>query len=250
MTTDSPSQMLVHLRDLKRQSERRHMHLESSFLNEEELAECRREFPESLYIRYDGGYEGARKQKVIFPRDEEDDFSDIVCLEALTDQRFREIGHRDILGALMHLQIDRHSFGDFWIESDRIYLYTGSQMARFLCDNLTRISNLSVSFRQIDEHPVQQFHTRQIETVIASERADAVVAGLARVSRSEAKEMIRQGKVQFNHVTLEEPDKLCNNGTTVSIRGTGRFTYVGIRHKTRKDRVAAVFLQDIQGKER
>ncbi len=202
-------------------------------------------FPESALIRYDGGYPGAQKKKVIFLCNEEDDFSDIVCLEAKIDQRFRRIGHRDILGALMHLQIDRHSFGDFWIEDDRILLYTGESMGRFLCDNLIRISQLSVSFHPIEERPVQQIRTKRIEVVAASERADAIVAGLVHCSRSEAKMMIRQGLVQLNHIVLEEADKICDNGVTVSIRGTGRFTYQGIARTTRNGRIVAVFLQNI-----
>ena len=250
MMTDEREDALIRLRDLQKQSERRHMHEESFFLNEEELASVQSEFPESALIRYDGGYEGARKKKVIFLRDEEDGFSDIVCLKAETDQRFRTIGHRDILGSLMSLQIDRHSFGDFWMEENCIYLYTSDQMGRFLEDNLTRISRLNVSFHRIEEHPVQVFYTKKVDAVIASERLDAIVASLAHCSRNEAKEMIRQGKVQINHRVLEAPDKMCDNGNTISIRGTGHFTYQGVRNHTKKDRIVAEFLQDIQGKER
>ena len=166
------------------------------------------------------------------------------------DQRFRSIGHRDVLGALMHLQIDRHSFGDFWIEDDGIYLYTSDSMAGFLCDNLIRISSLSVSFERIDEHPAQTFYTREFEAVITSERADSIVAALAKVSRSEAQRMIRQDKVQLNHRPLVEPDELCDNDCTISIRGAGRFRYLGVVRRTRKDRIVVRFSQDIQGKER
>ena len=237
--------VLVHLRDLQRQSERRFMHTEFSFLNEEEQAAARTEFPASDLIRYEGGYPDAMKKKVIFLRDEEDDLCDIVCLKAQIDQRFKGITHRDVLGALMSLQIDRHSFGDFWIEQDRIYLYTSQQMGRFLCDNLVRISSLNVSFEITDEHPSQEFRTKKIKAVIASERADAIVAALAHCSRNEAKQMIRSGKVQFNHVTLVDVDEVCDNNVTISIRGTGRFRYLGAVGKTRKDRITAEFLQSI-----
>ena len=226
------------------------MHTESFFLNESEQAEVKEQFPPSLFIRYEGGYESARKKKVIFPLDEEDDFSDIVCIKAEIDQRFRTIGHRDVLGSLMSLQIDRHSFGDFWIEEDCIYLYTSSSMAKFLCDNLKRIGPLSVDFKEIEEHPVQTFYTKEIEVIVSSERIDAFTAALAHVSRKEAVEMIREQHVQINHRPIAGPDELCDNGCTISIRGAGRFTYKGIVRTTRKDRIVAAFLQDIQGKER
>lgn len=237
--------LAAHLSDLKDKSETWHRSLASSFLNEEEQAAMQKLFPESSLVRYDGGYPDARKKKVIFLADEEDDFSDIVCIQAAIDQRFRKIGHRDILGALMSLQIDRHSFGDFWIADDHIYLYTSETMARFLIDNLIRINQLSVSFEVTDERPVQVFAVKRIQAVCASERMDAIVAGLTHCSRSEAKEMIRQGLVQLNHITLEAPDELAYNNVTISIRGTGRFTYLGTLRKTRGDRIAAEFLQDI-----
>lgn len=238
-------QLLVHLRDLQRQSEIQYRHTESGFLSEEEQAYVMREFPEGDRIRYDGGYPGARKKKVIFLRDEEDDFSDIVCIQAEVDDRFRKIGHRDILGSLMSLQIDRKSFGDLWIRDGKINIYTTEAMARFLIDHLIRIANLNVSFAVTDEHPVQEFQYERLELVIAGLRADAVTAALAHVSRSEAQEMIRRGLVQFNHVTLVDVDEVCNNNCTISIRGTGRFTYVQVLRETRKGRIVAEFLKSV-----
>ena len=86
--------------------------------------------------------------------------------------------------------------------------------------------------------------------MITSERADSIVAALAKVSRSEAQRMIRQDKVQLNHRPLVEPDELCDNDSTISIREAGRFRYLGVVRRTRKDRIVVRFSQDIQGKER
>lgn len=245
--TDQPDYeaLAAHLNDLEEKCMTWHKPQTSYFLNEEEQAAMAQKFPASAHIKYDGGYEGARKKKVIFLYDEEDDFSDIACISARVDQRFRKIGHRDILGALMHLQIDRHSFGDFWIAEDHIYLYTSEMMSEFLCQNLTRINQLSVSFEVTDERPVQVFQTRKFKAVIASERMDAVVAGIAHCSRSRAKQMIQEGLVQVNHVILEHPDKLCDNNSVISIRGYGRYRFLGVVHKTRSDRLAAEFEQSI-----
>jgi len=239
-------ELMAHLSDLQYKSETWHTVTRSRFLNEQELANIQREFPEGSHIRYDGGYPGARKKEVIFLYDEqEDDFSDIVCLCAKADQRFRKIGHRDILGALMHLQIERGSFGDFWLEDNHIYLYTSESMAGFLMDHLTRINQLTVRFEVIAEHPVQTFQMRRLESVAASERADALVAAIAHCSRAKAKEMIRQGLVSLNHVPLEVPDQVCDNDSVISIRGTGRFYYRGVKHETKSGRITVVFDQDI-----
>ena len=244
-TNNSESSILIRLRDLEKQSQQKNRHVESNFLDEEELAVAYKAFPESEYVHYDGGYEGARKKKVIFRVDREDDFSDIVCIKADVDMRFRKITHRDILGALMGLQIERSSFGDFWIEEDSIYLYTSSSMAKFLIENFIKIANLNVTFYQIDEKPIQQFHTKTIQVIVSQPRLDAIVASLAHTSRNHAKEMIQAGKVQINHVVLVSPNELCNNNVTISIRGIGRFQYLGIVQTTKKNRVVCELKQYI-----
>jgi RNA-binding protein YlmH len=38
---------------------------------------------------------------------------------------------------------------------------------------------------------------------------------------------------------------LCNNNVTISIRGSGRFKYLGICRTTRKDRIVAAFRQSV-----
>ena len=237
--------LLAHLEDLKNKCEMWHKPQASQFFNEEEQAEIIKVYTPSKFIRYDGGYENARKKKVIFLFDEEDDFSDVVCLEARIDQRFRKIGHRDILGALMSLQIDRGSFGDFWVHDDKIYLYTSKSMSPFLIDNLTRINQLSVTFKECDDKPSQEFKYKGIEVVVASERLDAIVAGITHLSRAKAKELITSNLVQINNMVVEEPEILCHNNNIISIRGYGRFVYAGVKKETRHDRKLILLKQSI-----
>lgn len=235
----------AHLEDLRDKCETWHKNMRSGFLNEEEQAAMTYDFPASEWIRYEGGYPGARKKRVIFLDHEENDFSDIVCISSRIDQRFRKISHRDVLGALMHLQIDRHSFGDFWVCEDAVHLYTSSSMAGFLIQNLTRINQLNVRFEINENHPVQQFQTKRYTVIAASLRMDAVVAAIAHFSRAQAKEMIKAGLVQLNHIVLVSPDKLCDNNDTISIRGKGRFRFVEVVRKTNSDRIAIEIEQSI-----
>ena len=118
-------------------------------------------------------------------------------------------------------------------------------MADFLCAHLLRIGRLPVSFEVLPDRPAQVFKTREFEAVVSSERIDSLVAVLAKVSRTEAQRMVRQERVQVNHRTLVDTAELCDNDSTISIRGTGRFTYRGVLRRTRKDRIVVGFSQDI-----
>ena len=111
--------------------------------------------------------------------------------------------------------------------------------------NLTKINQLNVHLERTDSHPVQHFKMRSFTAVAASERADALVAALAHVSRAKAAEMIRMGMVSLNHEPLAAGDEVCDNNVTISIRGTGRFIYLGYERKTKAGRIAAQFQQYI-----
>ncbi len=232
--------LIAHLQDLQEHSQLWHATVCSEFLNEEEQAAATKAI---RGISFEGGYPGARFKKAVFRYNDQPD--DIVCLRAKTDQRFRSIGHRDVMGALMHLQIERNSFGDFWIEDGFIYLYTSLRMAEFLIANLIRINQLNVSFEKIDFRPVQHFRFREFEAVVASARLDAIVAGICCCSRNDAKQMIRASLVQVNHQMCDQPDRACNEGATISIRGKGRFIYAGVVRKTKSDRLIGSFRQFI-----
>ena len=236
---------LAHLKDLKNKCELWHKPQASHFFSEEEQAEIMKVYAPSSLIKYDGGYEGARKKKIIFLYDEDDEYTDVVCLEAKIDQRFRQIGHRDILGALMSLQIDGGSFGDFWVEDNHIYLYTSENMSSFLIDNLNKINQLTVSFEKTKERPIQVFKYKDLEMVVSSERLDAIVAAVTNLSRNKSKELIESGLVQINHIVVEEPENLCHNNNIISIRGYGRFIYAGVIKETKHARKLILLKQSI-----
>ena len=233
MMNEEREELSAHLRDLEEKSARWHTHTASHFLNEEEVKDL--VIPNSV----------TSIGEVIFLYDEEDDFSDVVCLQAHVDQRFRRIGHRDMLGAVLSLQVERSTFGDFWLEDDMLYFYTEEEMADFFIWNLTKINQLNVHLERTDSRPVQHFRMRSFTAVAASERADALVAALAHVSRVRAAEMIRMGMVSLNHEPLAAGDEVCDNNVTISIRGTGRFIYLGYERKTKAGRIAAQFQQYI-----
>ncbi len=245
--TEEQSRLLEHIRDLQNARNTHGYHTESAFLNEEEAAVVKKFFPPSETTRYDGGYTDAQRQKVIFPKTAEDDFSDIVALRSPVDMRFREITHRDLLGALMALQIQRNRLGDMWVDAEkqRLILYTDSLTARFIVHELHRVGKAETAFEEMAEHPIRQRRIQEIRCTISSLRMDCVVAALAHTSRQQAKKMIALGMVQLDHRILEKAETVCNNNGTISIRGIGRFMFIQVCGVTRKNRLTAVFHKEV-----
>lgn len=216
-------------------------------------------------IVFEGGYpEAERKQAVIYDQyGWQNDFSDCgsetlnsqeqasriederlqaVCLHAAADPSQRAIRHPDVLGALLHEGLAREAIGDILCSDTDIYLFCRRQMSEFIRENILQIARQNVRFEECSVSDLPQIQREVLLINVSSLRYDAVVAALAKVSRSKAEDMIRQGFVKINDVVLDQKGQLCNNDF-VSIRRCGRFRLVREVKSTRKNRPVLEFVK-------
>ena len=93
-------------------------------------------------IKYDlfGGYKNCERQMVRFGSEAdfgyEVDFP-IKCIkvEPLAKKFAKEYTHRDYLGSLMSLGIDRKKFGDIFVDGMDAYIYVDEATADYLMEN-------------------------------------------------------------------------------------------------------------------
>lgn len=230
------NELSARIQDWISQSQRYHIPVLSCFLTEEEQAqlksECRYES-----VKLYGGCSNAIRQRAAFlyDADDEPDF-EIVCLRAPMQKRFNDITHRDLLGALMSLGLDRSRFGDCFLYDGFLVAYVDAEIADFVKRSISSVKRMPVSFEECE--PIEpERRTETIKINVTSLRIDCVVAALANVSRTLAAEMIAQKRVSIDHKLVEESKRLCNNGNTISISGKGRFLMGKTIGTTRKDRM-------------
>ncbi|WP_162207878.1 S4 domain-containing protein [Lacticaseibacillus sharpeae] len=77
---------------------------------------------------------------------------------------------------------------------------------------------------------------RDLTTVVAATRVDAVVAAGFNLSRSQVKELIASGQVQVNWLAEGRADAQLVPGDMISVRGHGRVQLVDILGITTKQR--------------
>ena len=193
-----------------------------------------------MFYRMYGGYAQAQRKIACFSNLEDDFQFDITILISHVDLRFRNLSHKDVLGALMNLGIEREMLGDLVVEKNRIIIFAKKNMENYIVQNLTRIASCPVSFCAVDEIVVDKKMTEQILINVSSLRMDAIISSLAHVSRKEASAMLHKGYVKLNDIVLEQNRQLCNNDF-VSIRRCGRFQYIDIKSTTKKGRLVLRF---------
>ncbi len=234
--TKGRNSLSARLDDLRRQAERSRRQVNSLFLDEAERAQARKILGKHCLYREDGGYPEAERCRIAFLYEEADFVSSVVCLTARINQKFVQLSHRDVLGALMGLNLERNQFGDLFVLEDRIVIFCTETMADVVIMNCRKIHRLNVEFERCTL-PFEGKRQREEKTInVASLRLDNVVAALVPCARLKAAEMIRSGRISINHEMIEDCGKMCHNKDTVSISGVGRFLLEDEGRISRKER--------------
>ena len=230
------------LLDLAEQAERTASYTFSPFLNEAEMAvfyAIQRELPNCGCTVW-GGRENADRAMIRFGSAEQLGWEEpfpIVCVEiAPVQKKFADaLSHRDFLGALVHLGIQRTELGDILTGDKTAYLFCTENMADYICRELMTVRHTTVTCKRTESLPEGlgvQTEPEQIQA--ASLRADGVISKLYRISRSECLTLFRSGKVFINGAAAENSSYLLKEGDKVSVRGSGKFRFAGVTGTTRK----------------
>lgn len=243
MMTREEQQLEKHFRDLARTAYQRGIAVFSDFLNLNELnifQSLRQEFS-YLEMESFGGYELAERQIAVFRPEAPVFYADypIRCLKITPlNAKFAEsLNHRDYLGAILNLGLDRACLGDILVEEDAAYLFCLERMTDFIRDNLTRIRHTSVYVEQVE---AEEFHYepkyKEVSGTVASVRLDKLLALAFNTSRSSLTGLIEGGKVFVNGKLITSNGYEPGEGDLVSVRGMGRFRFQGTGGQSKKGR--------------
>ena len=190
-------------------------------------------------VAFEGGYEGAERRMAGFYAGGAEALSfPIRRLRVDWNARYGSIGHRDILGALMGLGIERETLGDIAMLKEGALLFVHEDMADYVAANLESCGRAKVRISPCGEEvaPPEPEGTLLYRTV-PSQRLDAVLAATCDLSRQKAQEMIRAELVKVDHAVETRADARLEAGSLVSARGLGRFRVQEVAGLTRKGRV-------------
>lgn len=162
----------------------------------------------------------------------------VIALE-VRGSGYRELSHRDFLGAILHLGVERDCIGDVCVMSPhRAVLFCDHVMAEFFTESLDRVANDAVTVQAVTVPPDFDGGRRfaPVADTVASPRADAVVAALANLPRERAQSLFREGRIEIDYEPEERTDRAVAEGAVIVIRGVGKFIVRSLSDKTRKGR--------------
>ncbi|MDE6313512.1 MAG: RNA-binding protein [Lachnospiraceae bacterium] len=236
--------LIKRFHDLANTAYRRGITTYSDFLNINEISSLHAIEKDLSFVKIvlDGGYSQAERQIAAFVPDAflpiTKDFPlSILKIEPANAKFADRLNHRDYLGAILNLGIDRCKIGDILVKEESAFLFAHSSMEDFLCGELTRIKHTTVKIVPCEEPEEIVPSLAHIEGSISSERVDAVLSLAFRASRSSISQLVPAEKVYINGKLCCSNSQTLKSRDVVSVRGYGKFIYQGVLSTTKKGRL-------------
>lgn len=229
----------------------------SDFLNLNELNILHSLPKDKLYTRFVtfGGYDTAERQMAAFlpdalylRGDQETDMKtafdfpfSVLSIEPLHIKYAEELSHRDYLGAILNLGIERSKLGDILVDGKQAVIFIQKGLGPFLQKELNRVKHTNV---KLNEEGLSDFlYTPRVEEIkgtVASVRLDSLLSLAFSSSRTKLTGLIEGAKVFVNGRLMTTNSYQVKEEDVISVRGLGKFQYKGILSHTKKNRIFIV----------
>lgn len=217
--------------------------VQTDFLSPPDLAEAESAFARLTEVSLVawGGYPQAERKRLAIARSElplAPEQVEVVLLDISGNFLFDSATHRDFMGALLGTGLVRDKVGDIIVLGERgAQAVVVPELVDFLALNLTQVRSVPVQTQQIDlaQLKVREPRKKELTTVEASLRLDAVASAGFGMSRSKMADLISSGDVRVNWKAVSQSSHAVKTGDLVAIRGKGRLE-IGDIGVTKKER--------------
>lgn len=206
------------------------------------FSEIKREL-KGVHFEAFGGAAGAERVIIRFGSEEELGYSlpypiSVIKAEPLSPKFADKLTHRDFLGAILNLGIERDTLGDIVIIDNVGYIFALENMADYIADSLTKVKRTDVKATVVTELPEGElYRTERRNVQISGERLDAVIAKVFSLSREDAQLLFKKRLVFADGRQIDSTSYTPKENEKISVRGHGRFIYIGQQSTSRKGKL-------------
>lgn len=174
-------------------------------------------------IESNGLIEDAERRMVSFNNNYKEPFP-MKLIKIQNTSKFSNLTHRDYLGGILSLGIERNKIGDLLVDANSCYVPVHEEIESFILYNIDKISKVVCKVELIDGLDVLPKHSFNEEIILVSSlRIDGIVSKIINISRSKAQAMIEQGQVLINYVKIKDKSYELKGEERITIRGFGKF---------------------------
>ena len=227
----------------------------SDFLNLNELHILHTTPKDMLLTRYEtyGGYDMSERQMAAFipealslrygvsditPKEIDYPFC-AVKIEPKNKRFSEDLTHRDFLGSILNLGIDRSKTGDILVTEDSALLFINKDLVSVVTEDLTRVRHTVINSSVINLDMINYTPDfQQIKGTVSSVRLDSLLPLAFSSSRSKLSGLIEGAKVFVNGKLITSNGYQVKEGDLISVRGLGKFRFEEAGKITKKNRIS------------
>ncbi len=185
-----------------------------------------------------GGFENSERKMLGLFFDETDSSAFPIAALEFTFRSCDKLTHRNFLGALMSLGIERETVGDILVEDGRCVVFVKSELKDYIASQIFKIGNVGVKLKDADlsKLPAGRGVT-ELSYIVSSLRLDNIVAAVCRLSREKTRELILSGSVCVNYSEVKNVSYILKPDNVFTIRGKGKFVLSAVLGTTGKGRL-------------
>lgn len=187
----------------------------------------------SNYELYGGYEEAERKILIIYPEKYdkkmiEKNYNKMIRVVRviLPEEEQGKYNHRNYLGGIVKLGLNRQKVGDILVSNDGADIIVINDFAEILKKEiglLTRFEKSNIEIEEIESLRKKEIRVEEIKIIVPSLRLDNIVSDLAKTSRNKAVQIINQERVFINGQNETKQSKQIKINDIITIRGKGRF---------------------------
>lgn len=190
-----------------------------------------------------GGTPQSERQIIAFAHDEitlqEEEFPIGILKISVGTGIGKPVSHRDYLGAIMGLGIEREKIGDLLIRENEAFVMVHKEILDYILFSLDSISRYGkVTCQEVSPEDILDFQQEYkiFNTTVSSPRADAIISAGFKLSRTSVAKLIASQRALCNGVIISQASPI-EEGDVCTLRGVGKIKIKEIGSLTKKGRL-------------
>lgn len=210
------------------------------FMSERKQALLLSELKKAYFDNYlfFGGYGDSERKMLGLFFDEPSESSFPISAIEFSFRKCDKLTHRDFLGSLMSLGIERETVGDILVEDGRAVVFVKTELSDYVKSQISKVGRIGVKVADADLSKLPQRRGFEEKTyIVSSLRLDNIVAAVCKLSREKTRTVIMSDSACVNFEETKNVSLNLKENDVFTIRGKGKFVLKSILGTTGKGRI-------------
>lgn len=192
------------------------------------------------YVECNGFFDDSERKMISFNNQYKNPFP-MKLLKIQNTSKFSTLTHRDFLGAILAVGIERNKIGDLIVDNDICYFPVHKDIVEFILYNLDKIGKVHCKIEECPEDfEIPKIKFKEDIIMVSSLRIDGIVSKITNLSRGKAQSSVEQGKVLIDYTVIKDKSYELKGEERITIRGYGKFILGNIIGNSKSGKIKVI----------